>query len=272
MSERRVETIDRPKIYVREKLSPAKAERFHATPACLPADLNDAYRRVRDATKHDAAFGAAWKLGGTTPTTRAAFAVDRVYFGCLHPDEILHEPRTASLGHLCEVKGEVEIALRLSARADGITPNDLRALRAADVSAQRALFDAWCIALEMPASAILNLPEAGVNALIADRCAVGCLILGAERPLSADAWQHKLPIVLEQDGVAIARGDVTNLVASPLECAIDFCLEALAHDFTIRAGQWISTGGLTPCTALACGHRITVRHGDAAVLDFDLLA
>ena len=247
-----------PSIYVRETISPKKAERFHATPARLPADLADAYRRLRAATGRDAGFGAAWKLGGTTPTTQAAFHVSKVYFAPLHASEIVREPSRVSLGHLCELKGEVEIALRLSpAAAQGARGEDA--------------FDAWCVALEMPASAILNLPEAGVAALIADRCAAGALILGPAHPMSDTTWQEARSVVLQQDGSDVARGGVSNLVASPLACAAAFLEEASLHGFAAGAGQWISTGGFTPCAALQPG-RITVLDGETAVLDFELAA
>lgn len=256
--------------YVRTRISPGLADRFHATPEIIAADLDEAYRRLLCATKDDARFGAAWKLGGTTRTTRAAFRVDKAYFGCLHESEVVYEPTSVSVAHLCELKGEVEIALRLSAAMADRTVADLRVLKTAGPATGDPLVDAWCVALEMPASAIVNLPEAGVAALIADRCAAGCLALGRPRALDEDGWSGRASVVLEQDGVVLARGDIGSLVASPHECVADFCAEALAHGFRPRPGQWIATGGLTPCVGLQPGRRVAVRHDGHIALDFEL--
>lgn len=256
--------------YVRTRISPGRADRFHATPEIVAADLDEAYGRLLRATRGDARFGAAWKLGGTTPTTRAAFRVDKAYFGCLHESEVVHEPTAVAVAHLCELKGEVEIALRLSAAMADRTVADLRELQTAGPATGDPIVDAWCVALEMPASAIINLPEAGIAALVADRCAAGCLALGRPRALDDDGWSGRAALVLEQGGVVLARGDIGCLVASPYECVVDFCAEAVAHGFRPRPGQWIATGGLTPCVGLQPGRRVAVRHNGCIALDFEL--
>ena len=255
--------------YVRTEISPSIADRFYATPEIVDGDLDQAYRRVLRATEADARFGTAWKLGGTTPTTRAAFSVSKVYFGCLHESEVVREPTSLRVSHLCELKGEVEIAMRLTAATADSTAGSLRTARAGE-GTSGPFVDAWCVALEMPASPIVNLPEAGVAALVADRCAAGCLVLGEPRAFPGDSWSGPDGFTLEQDGVVLAAGDVGGLVVSPLECVLDFCAEALTHGFCLRSGQWISTGSLTPCVPLQPGHRVAVRHDGNLVLDFDL--
>jgi 2-keto-4-pentenoate hydratase len=257
-------------VYVRQGLSPAAAERFHMDPSCAAPNLEDAYCRVRNVTSRDPLFGAAWKLGGTTAITRTAFDVDTVYFGCLHAREVVHQPTTLSVGHLCETKGEAEIAVRLSNNIRKMDIENLRRLRGSDPRLRNTLIDAWCLALEMPASAILNLPDAGVTALVADRCAAGCLILGPEQSVPSDPWIDRQLIALEQEGTVIARGDVAALIAPPIDCTIDFCLEALRHGFDLRPSQWVSTGGLTPCASLARNGNIMLRLGDTVMLQFEL--
>lgn len=226
--------------YVRTELNPITPLRL--TERQIFANLSEAYRAVRE--RNVSGFGAGWKLGGTTEFTRRLFAVDDVYFGALHESEVVTagaENAAVPPHPLAELKGEVEIALRI----------------AQDTSS----FDAWCIALEMPSSPITNLVEVGVTALVADRCAAGCLVLGSPRSLAELGGDPDFPILVEQAGSIVCEGHTKNLLLPPRAAANRFLELAKSHGFTPSPGQWVSTGGLTPCVPLEPGRRVEV-HAD----------
>jgi 2-keto-4-pentenoate hydratase len=250
--------------YVRKELTPLLPIRL--APDEVPASIDEAYRLLLAETAGDRAYGKAWKLGGTTESTRRTFNVDRLYFGPLHESEILLAPTRAPGKKLFELKGEAEIALRISEKAV-----DLTAVTEAqiDAAALAELFDAWCITLELPSSPVENLVEAGVNALVADRCAAGALILGPQYSINTAADWHRAALRIDQDGKVLAEGGVDFLVDAPDVCARQFLKEARRVGFSPRSGDWISTGGLTPCVKLAVGGIISVLFNEVEVISFE---
>lgn len=145
------------------------------------------------------------------------------------------------------MKGEVEIALRLDASGQG--------------------YDAWCVALEMPACPISNLLEIGVRALVADRCGAGALLLG---PAQAGALPDLTAshFTLRADGVDLSVADLGALVDSPQALLAEFLGLARSYGIAPQPGTWISTGGITACRPFAPGARVQVLLDDAVELDF----
>lgn len=249
--------------YVREELAPR--EPIALPPERVPSDIGEAYRLLRGEVGHDSRFGAAWKLGGTTATTRRIFRVEALYFGPLHETELLTAPPRAPGRPLAEIKGEAEIALRIAPQAEALLESGVDAIAEAPLA---ELFDAWCITLEMPSSPISNLVEAGVAALVADRCAAGALLLGPLHPYAAGTDWTGTRLRTEQDGETIAEGGAEALVDPADVCARDFLIEALRRGFRPAPGQWISTGGITPCVPFRDGAEVVVFHDDTPVLRF----
>ncbi len=148
---------------------------------------------------------------------------------------------------LCELKGEVEIALRIDSSGTN--------------------YDAWCVALEMPASSIFNLPQAGVAALIADRCAAGALILGPVRqgrlpPLTGSCFQLRI------NGETKSVASLDALTASPDILFQQFLNIARRHGFTPAANDWVATGGITACRDFQIGDQIDVLLDDTPHISF----
>ena len=254
-----------PKLYVREQLSPLIG--INVDRWSVPDSLDEAYALIKTKYANRDGFGDGWKLGGTTVATRQAFGVDDLYFGMLHTSEILSNPKAAPGQQLFEIKGEAELALRCSPKVANLT-NGTQTDHDALIS--RGLFDAWCVALEMPSSPILNLVEAGVNALVADRCAAGCLILSTPKPYEdKHVWNNSELTILQNDKV-IAVGNTDKLLAPANELAAVFIRKALHYGFTIKPGQWIATGGLTPCVPLIPGAQIKVIYQGDTVLRFQV--
>jgi 2-keto-4-pentenoate hydratase len=250
-------------LYVRKTVTPL--EPVTLSVGEVPPDINEAYRLLREQIGADLAFGAAWKLGGTTRTTRKVFNIDKLYFGPLHESEVMVEPSVAPGRPLFELKGEVEIALRIAPDVADVLKGDPAVIA---TTPSVTLFDAWCVVLELPSSPIVDLAAAGVAALVADRCASGALLLGPANVFNAASDWTGDKLSTEQDGEVIAIGGVDALVASPDVCARDFLVEALIRGFAPRPGQWISTGGLTPCVPLKIGAKVTVFLNNVAALSF----
>lgn len=242
--------MSHPSPYLRiDRPAPAP---LHLRPADLPAGLDGAYAGLARLTAAEPSRWGAWKLGGTNAGSRAAFRVDRLYYGAIAQDEILCSPpegRLAAPGvPLAELKGEVEIALRISADGRG--------------------WNAWCVALEMPASPIAGLVDLGVVALVADRCAAGALVLGQaqEGPLPGPQARLRQDI----DGVPAGEGTVALLTAPPADLLTEFLDMARAHGAPVAPGQWVATGGITPCLPYHPGQHVRICLEEVPVLDLTI--
>ena len=208
--------------------------------ADLPPTLDAAYLALA-AEQAGRAWGG-WKIGGSNHASRAAFGVREADFGALAAAGVLESGPgpAAALAALAlpECRGEVEIALRLAPGLDG--------------------YDAWCLALEMPATDLTNLSALGVVALVADRCAAGALLLGPVRsgPLPDLGAARFVQVI---DGAVAADSGLDSLVGTPDSILDQFLTLARSHGAALAPGQWVATGGITPCLTYAAGARVEVR-------------
>lgn len=233
----------------------------------LPADAAAAYALAGQTVAQAGQAVVAWKLGATTAGTRATFRTDTIYFGGLFADELWVAGKSPALVPPPVFRAEAEIAFRL---ALDIAPDEA-AHRAAHAPSDM-LFDAWTPALEAPYSCIVNIPEAGLEALLADRCAAGALFLGPPRPDVRDAAIDSEIAILIGGVVAAAATAPKALLMSPIEAARGFVAEAGRQGTPLARGQWISTGGITPCIDLPSdGTAITLAFGGTEVFTLDLL-
>jgi 2-keto-4-pentenoate hydratase len=236
-------------------------------PGELPGDAAAAYALAGETVVLAGKPVGAWKLGATTAGTRATFRTETIYFGALYAEEMW--VAGASSAHLPPpvFRAEAEIAFRL---AVDIAPAD--AARLAESAAPETLFDAWTPALEAPYSCIVNIPEAGLEALLSDRCAAGALFLGPPRANVLDpAINSEIAILIDGAKAAAATAPVA-LLMSPMEAALGFLVEAGRHGVALSRGQWISTGGITPCIDLPTDDRaIGLAFAGEPVFTLDLL-
>jgi 2-keto-4-pentenoate hydratase len=213
--------------------------------ADLPETLEAAYRALAAFQAAEPDLWGGWKIGGSNHASRAALGVDRPCYGALMRAEIAAEPAAAPPRPLPELKGEVEIALRIDSSGAG--------------------FDAWCVALEMPASAIADLPGLGVVALVADRCAAGALLLGP--PQSGSLPGPSARFGQRINGTPRAEAGLEALVATPPSILAEFLAMARGHGAPVVPGHWVATGGITPCLAYAPGDRVEVTLDGRVVLE-----
>lgn len=218
---------------------------LHLTRADLPPSLEAAYGALAAAQAADPGAWGGWKMGGSNHASRAAFGVEVPYYGALAKGEILAQPQVAPGRPLPERKGEVEIALRIDAAGTG--------------------YDAWCVALEMPASAIAGLVDLGVVALVADRCAAGVLVLGPPQagPLPGPEARFGQRV----NGALRAEAGYEALTDHPAALLAQFLQMARGHGAPVAPGHWVATGGITPCLAYGLGDRVEVTLDGRVVID-----
>lgn len=214
------------------------------------ADLSPAYGAVRNVVSNSGQRIAAWKLGGTTHSTKALFNVDQLYFGPLYAQEIYGHGDRVDLT-LAESKVEIELAARINASVDGA--------------------DSWCLCAELPSSPIADMPSAGASALVSDRCAAGALVLGPQADTSyANGLASADAIELRVNGTCVASGSLSALTTLPHAIVRDFLHLAPQHGFHPQPGQWIATGGLTPCVEVPRHAHIDVMANGKQALSFGL--
>ena len=71
--------------YVRTVITPL--ETVTLTADTMPASLPEAYARVKAVIEKDAGYGAAWKVGGSTPPAQKALGIDEIFFAPMHEKE-----------------------------------------------------------------------------------------------------------------------------------------------------------------------------------------
>jgi 2-keto-4-pentenoate hydratase len=206
----------------------------------LSIDLDDAYSVMSSAIQNSNQAVGAWKLGGTNQKTQNTFKVSEPYFGALFCDEVIFiTEKKGSIPLLPSLKGEAEIALRIS---------EFGAQKHNSGSDDASLiFDAWSVAIEFPYSVFSDIPDSGIEALVADRCAAGALVLG---PVNVGLPPEEFSISIEIVGAAKSCGNQEDLLMSPVDAALDFRKRAFCGEFDLEAGQWVSTGGITACLRL----------------------
>jgi 2-keto-4-pentenoate hydratase len=239
--------IIRPKELVRLR---RQSQQRAVHPSELPSSIEGAYDIASATIGILGAQVAAWKLGATTAGTRRTFATESIYFGALLPEEVWTATDGAHVPAPAILRGEAEIAFRL---AVDIASEKSEAAQSRPAS---ELFDAWAPAIEAPYSSLENLVEAGLRALLMDRCAAGALYLGAARGNVIDPGINGL-LEICADGSCIAQGTAREaLLMPPLDAARGFLQVAATQGVNLRRGQWISTGGITPCVPLPAGKPI----------------
>lgn len=224
----------------------------------IPKDDSAAYRLSLECIDGISENIAAWKLGGSTAITRAAFNTEKIYFGAMVESEVYHPPHVGSLCVKLPLRGEAEIALRL---ACDITDEILEHPVSADI------FDAYAPVIECPWSVVADLPQAGLRALLMDRCASGELLLTASRPYDPAALDGVLEIVADNTVLTSGRSSA-SLLMSPESAAIEALGAMLANGYRPTAGHWIATGGITACVPLPLGTPFSLLYDGVVVGEF----
>ncbi len=228
----------------------------------IPATLEEAYQIQK---KNNAAFGEvqAWKLGGTTSLTREVFKTQDTYYGAVAKSVVfLGGERLRLPSYITSPVGELEVCFQLSKAVETAVDLD------GDID---HFIDYVMPSIELPWS-VFPLPDAGLNALIADTCAAGALILGEKIEWIADYADEKLTgsCTLKAGNLVLAEGSIENIVDGPLEALRDFLKLAKKYKITLKAGQFVATGGCCPCVSLPCSQELIVSFEKLGQFKFEI--
>jgi 2-keto-4-pentenoate hydratase len=195
-----------------------------------------------------------WKLGGTNHGTREKFECKNAYYGPIEEEKIVYsESRNSFEWHLPgSFRGEAEISFRLSSKVDQL--RELSSLE--DVF---AYVDALAPSLECPYCTIDDVQSLGLAALIADLCGSGYLVLGKVIPVSQVILGRHQVVEIEQLEKKSGVGNTLNIIGSPLQALYEFLNLAFEHKLELREGQWVATGGCTPCIEFIPNSLVTVK-------------
>lgn len=227
----------------------ARAALVDALPG--PDDLGEAYRLAFDSL--DDAQPAAFKLGGTNARTRAVFGVERPYFGPLNADEVHESGAILHPEAFINPVVEPEIVICFSGGWDARTDRRDPAVLAAGL-------DWVALGLEVPDTPLPNPAEAGVAALLTDRCAVGGLVMGdrlsPEQLLDLERGQVRMRL---SDGRVSEAQDDCVPIGGVLSSVADF-LQVLGEcGQVLPAGCPVATGGLAPARPIDQADRVVAE-------------
>ena len=201
---------------------------------------------------------AAWKLGGTNEATRAAFNVDRPYFGPLRANEIVESgARLNKADYPAPLLAEPEIAITFN--RDFESTQEKRTLD--DIA---DAIDWIAPAVELPATVLTNPPAAGVDWLVADRCAAGALVVGRKLQPNELEQLEQASISIAIDGAQIQIKQ-NNLIGGVLKTLQDMLRVFGDYNLALSKGVIVATGGLVPAINIQDAENLEVRFDDHAV-------
>lgn len=201
---------------------------------------------------------AAWKLGGSNTATRAIFNVNRPYFGPLRASEVFESGAVLNrLNYPAPMMAEPEIAVAFN--RDFAPTKMPRSLE--DIT--NAL--AWVApAIELPATVLANPPTAGVNWLVADRCAAGALTIGPKLAPSGLSQLEQADITLTVDGAPLQTKQ-NDLIGGVLGSVQEMLTAFGDYNLHLPKDVIVATGGLTPAISVQDIQILEVRFGENIV-------
>ncbi|WP_219209788.1 fumarylacetoacetate hydrolase family protein [Variovorax boronicumulans] len=170
----------------------------------------------------------AWKGGGPTPTSVAAFAR-------LPPVWVRPSPGRLAVADFHRLGIEIEVAFRL---ARDVSAVDLAARAVHDPV---ALFDAMAVSIELVDYRWQGGEHAPAPLRMADLQSNGALVLGDWRPMQAIDWQQQVA-TLTVDGVQVGRYQGAHPCGDPMWMAPQWLQHGVARHDRLPAGSVLTTG------------------------------
>lgn len=219
--------------------------------------LEDAYEAQARLWARRGAHGAVrsgWKVGLTDAAARRRMGLEEPIFGPLAGDDRIEPDGDLSLVRLVAPRLEVEVALRVAERIQGILEPD----EVDDV------VDELAVAFEIPDSRIVGWPVRGTS-LIADRAGAGLWVLG-DRVASRDGvpFEH-LVAIAARDGAEVVRGGSEMVLGDPRRAFAWLTGAVARHGGVLEPGEWVLTGTLTPMVPLVPGRWEGIIEGVGSV-------
>ncbi|ACU54114.1 fumarylacetoacetate (FAA) hydrolase [Acidimicrobium ferrooxidans DSM 10331] len=219
--------------------------------------LEDAYEvQARLWARRDAhgAVRSGWKVGLTDEAARRRMGLEEPIFGPLAEHDRIGSGSDLSLARLVDPRLEVEVALRVAERIQGILEPD----EVDDV------VDELAVAFEIPDSRIVGWPVRG-RSLIADRAGAGLWVLG-DRVASRDGIPFdRLVAIATRDGTEVVRGGSEAVLGDPRRSFAWLTGAVARHGGSLEPGEWVLAGTLTPMVPLVPGHWEGIIEGVGSV-------
>ncbi len=192
-----------------------------------------------------------WKLGGTNHISRETTGFYEVVWGPLFKTIFT---TSATLSDSLLLGAEVEVALKLSDNLDEMDLSNLSIYNYDEIFSQVAL------AIELPCSVVNG---GGGAMIIADLCASGYAVLST--PIEyKDYDSSNLFFDIFLNDTLLLKGDIKKMCGEIEVLAIEFLQSSNTRGFSIAAGQWVLTGGLSPL--------IKMNDGDVLVVESSLFS
>lgn len=241
-----------------EAIRQARANRLKLPPGAITGlEIEQAYALGLKAFTEDK-LGAI-KLGGTNKRTRAVFNVSRPYWGSLLASEVFQGGAKLVPGKFISPSVEPEIVVAFSRPFRATTkPRDIGVLFNS--------LDWVSIGLEIPDTVLTDPPTDGVQALLADRCAAGALVVGERQKPAALGQLERASAQLEFNAQTVSQREADcDLIGGVLGAVRDALTVLGEYECTVPAGVIISTGGLAPAIPLRENTFVTARLGESSV-------
>ena len=230
------------------------------TPILIPDSVQDAYRIQSDIIKALPKLGG-WKIGGSSYETQKIFNTNEIYFGPILSMNIHNLFNHEKTVYFKKNMVEAELAFRLSDNINTKTISD-----------PWLLVDRIAPSLELPYSSIRNISTHGLCCLVADCCASGGLILGKSFPINEKTknLSETMEVEIHQNKKLVSSGSVKNMFKRPIDVIYDFINKAREYNFTVTPGQWIASGGLTPCKPISTDVGVDVNFINLDCMNFKI--
>ena len=195
---------------------------------------------------------AAWKIGGANPWSRNVFKNTESFFGPLGQNEVHFGDNAIPLNRLNAPLAEPEIMLELAVP---------------DRSDQQISFSRMGIGFEIPASVLPEALKPSLFGQIVDRAGAGALWIAGVEEFNKAALEQEFTSEASLNSSQIVQGGSHNLVGGPLGAADEFLRLALRYGVSLKSGQWIATGGLSPAVPVGPDDvvRVKARSWDVSV-------
>ena len=258
----RVITLTQPDATARQLLAyraqakPVPNAEWQAS-GLVPADQNAAYAAQDAMTAiltQQGQIPIGYKIGATNQAARGLLGVEHPFYGRLYDATSSEGPgRLDMIAGLHEV-AEPEIAIRMGRDLD---PSDAPF----DAAAIEAAADALLPAIEVIISPFEPWMEAGAPTLVADNGVHGSWIMGA--PVTDWSGFDPLegPIRVAVTGTDPTTGKGGAVDGGPFGAAAWLANKLASQGRGLKAGDYISTGTVTPPIKLRPGQRIDADYG-----------
>lgn len=192
---------------------------------------------------------AGWKAGATNPGAQAAFGLSQAVYARLLADARLADGATLDSSALIHPRIECEVAFVMASdlAGPGVTP-------AAALAAVEGAVAAFEVVDARTEGWGAKMPE-----MIADNVFQARYLLGDRVVPVAGLDLAAIEVVLEKHGAEAARAKGANVLGSPANALAWMANRLGEHGHTLRAGQLVLAGSLTPLVPCAPGDELVAR-------------